>query len=280
VSVVQAEKPRNFAPNGNTGPRLTVVQAIQRNLPLFLVPIVVLAGLAVAIAKIREPVYSSDAQINVGGVNLTTQSIPGYTVAVAQLAVAYSRSVNAVPVVKSVAKRAGITPADVPTRVSAIPIEQTPVVRIRATGSTAQEARTIADATADALVRYAKRLNRTNPDTPRLLSRFVADSRRLRAATARVDNAKSRTERERAQTAADLALLQQRTDAVLYGQSVAGDAATSLVQKLAPASIAKSDRSSVFQRLLLGAIIAGALIGAGLALMSAHADSRRRLVRP
>jgi capsular polysaccharide biosynthesis protein len=280
MAIATPEKTGNFAANGHGAPRLTVVQAVQRHLLLFLAPIVILSGAAFAYAKVRDPVYSSDAQINVGGVNLTTQSIPGYTVAVAQLAVAYARSVDATPVLNSVSRRAGITPLEAAQQMSATPVEQTPVVRIHATGSTPQQAQIVANATADALVRYAVQLNRANPDTPRLLNRFVADSRRLRAATAAVNKGKTAAARDRAQTAADLALLQQRTDAALYGQSVAGDAATSLVQKLAPASLAKSDRTSVFQRLFLGAILAGALIGVGLALARAHADSRRRLVRP
>jgi capsular polysaccharide biosynthesis protein len=280
MAVATPEKTSNFPANGHGGPRLTVVQAVQRNLLLFLAPIVILAGAAFAYAKVRDPVYSSDAQLNVGGVNLTTQTIPGYTVAVAQLAVAYARSVDATPVLNSVSKRAGISPLEAAQQMSATPVEQTPVVRIHATGSTPQQAQVVANATADALVRYAVSLNRANPDTPRLLNRFVADSRRLRVATVAVSNAKSAAARDRAQTAADVALLQQRTDAALYGQSVAGDAATSLVQKLAPASLPQSDRTSVFQRLFLGAILAGALIGVGLALARAHSQSRLRLVRP
>ncbi|MEA2474183.1 MAG: hypothetical protein QOE06_2098, partial [Thermoleophilaceae bacterium] len=192
----------------------------------------------------------------------------------------YARSVDATPVLNSVSKRAGVTPLQAAQQMSATPVEQTPVVRIHATGSTPQEAQAVANATADALVRYAVQLNRANPDTPRLLKRFVADSRRLRVANAAVTRAKTGAARDRAQTEQDLALLQQRTDASLYGQSVAGDAATSLVQKLAPASLPKSDRTSVFQRLFLGAILAGALIGVGLALARAHSQSRLRLVRP
>lgn len=279
MALAVSESTSNMAQNGGEGPRLTVVQAVQRNLPLALAPIVVLVVAALAIAKLRDPVYSSDAQLNVGGVTLTVQSIPGYSVAVAQLAVAYSRSVDATPVVMKVARRTGLSPAEVMRSMSATPVEQTPVIRIHATAPNPQQAQLIANATGDALVAYASTLQSANPDTPRLLRRYVSDSRRLRDANAAIGRARG-AERRRAQTRADLALLQQRTDALLYQASVAGDSATSLVRKLAPASVPKSDRSAFFQQLLLAALLAGGLIGVGLAMAQAHAEGRRRLVRP
>jgi hypothetical protein len=272
MAVRISESPRISAPDGRGGPRLTVVQAVQRNLLLAITPVIVLVVAAAAIATVRQPTYSSDAQLNVGGVNLTTQSIPGYAVAVAQLAVAYARSLNAVPIVSDVARRTGMSRLDVIQNISATPVEQTPVVRIRATASSPQQAQRMADATGDALVAYARSLNSKNPDTPRLLKRFIADSKELRAATKALSQGQ-----KGADTRADVASLQKTTDALLYQQSKAGDSATSLVQKLAPASIAKSDRSSVLQQLLLAAVIAGALIGIGLALARAHSQTRRRL---
>jgi hypothetical protein len=272
MAVRLSESPRIAAPDGRQGPRLTIVQAVQRNVLLAIAPVLVLVVVAAAIAAVRGPTYTSDAQLNVGGVNLTTQSIPGYSVAVAQLAVAYSRSIYATPLVNKVAKQVGSSPSDVVHNMYATPVEQAPVVRIRATGSSPSQAQRLANATADALVSYAVTLSRNNPDAPRLLRQFVEDTKTLRVA-----NADAARGKKGAQTRADVALLLQRTDALLYQQSVGGNAATSLVQKLAPASIATSDRGSVFQVLLLSAVIAGALIGVGLAIAQAHTQSRRRL---
>jgi uncharacterized protein involved in exopolysaccharide biosynthesis len=249
-----------------------VVQAVQRNLLLAIAPVIVLVVAAGIIAKVRPPTYSSDAQLNVGGVNLTTQSIPGYPVAVAQLADAYARSISAEPIVQAVSRRTGLSRRKVIESIAATPVEQTPVVRIHAEASDSQQANRIANATASALVNYAVSLNGSSPDTPRLLKRYVADSEDVRAAT----RALSRGEKGAA-TRLDVASLKQRTDVLLYQGSVAGDAQTSIVRKLAPASIPTSDRTSVFEQLLIAAVIAGTLIGVGLALARANFQSRRRL---
>jgi capsular polysaccharide biosynthesis protein len=249
-----------------------VVQAVQRNLVLAIAPVIVLVVAAAVIATVREPTYSSDAQLNVGGVNLSTQSIPGYSVAVSALAVAYARSIQAVPIVNSISRRTGLSRRQVIQSMTATPVEQTPVVRIQAEASSSQQASRIANAAADALVKYAASLNESNPDTPRLLRQYIAHSEEIRIAT----KALQRGEKGAA-TRLDLANLQQRTDVFLYQASVAGDASTSLVRKLAPASIPESDRTSVFEQLLLAAVVAGTLIGVGLALARAHSQSRRRL---
>ncbi len=258
-------------------PQLTLVQAVGRNLPLALLPVIVLVGAAVAVGLTRTPKYSSDAQLNVGGVNLTIESIPGYTVGVAQLAVTYSRTVDAVPVVQRAARLSGLTPREVRVQTSATPVEGAPVLRVHAEAKEARLAERLANATGESLVAYAQVLTSSNPDTPRLLKRYARDSRDLRLATKALGNAKSDRARQRAQQQVDLATLRRNADAALYGQSRAGGSATSLVQQIAPASAASSDRFSVLQQYVIAAIIAGGLIGVGLAVARASAANRRRL---
>jgi uncharacterized protein involved in exopolysaccharide biosynthesis len=242
---------------------------------LVLLPILIFVGIAVAYAVTRTPVYSSNAQLSVGGVNLTVQSIPGYAVAVNQLAVAYSRSADATPVVRAVARETGMEPDDIVRAVSVTPVEGSPVIRVHAEATAAADAERLANAEADALVSYATKLNRTNPDTPRLLRRYVAGSRRVDRAAAAVRDATTAAERNRAETRLAVARLQRKTDQFLYQQSQAGGATTSLVRQLAPASPASSDRSSVMQRAILAALVAGLLVGVGLALARAETTMRR-----
>jgi hypothetical protein len=260
-------------------PRLTILQAVQRNPPLVALPVLALVVIALVVGLLRPANYDSDTQLNVGGVNLTVQSIPGYSVAVAQLAVAYSRAIDATSVVDQVSHATGL-PTDVAIdRISATPVEGSPVIRIDAKGSSPQAAEQLANAAANALVKYAGHLNRSNPDTPRLLHQYEADSNRLRAATSALDQARDPSARKSAQTRVDLARLQQGTDAILYQQSQLGGATTSFVQQLAPAMPATSDRSSVLQRLVAAAIVAGLLIGVGLAVARANRLARRRIAR-
>jgi capsular polysaccharide biosynthesis protein len=256
---------------------LTPLQAVRRHIALVLVPILVFVGAAVAYAQARTPVYSSDAQLNVGGVNLTVQSIPGYAVAVTQLAVAYSRAADATPVVRVVARRTRMKPDAVVQSVSVTPVERSPVIRVDARAKTATKAERLANAEADVLASYARTLNRTNPDTKRLLRRYVADSSRVSKATAALGNAKTSDDRDRARTRLAVARLEQQTDQFLYQQSKAGDATTSLVRKLAAASPAQSDRASVMQRAILAALLAGLLVGVGLAIARSESEMRRRL---
>jgi uncharacterized protein involved in exopolysaccharide biosynthesis len=262
---------------GHYVPRLTPLQAVRRHLALVLLPILVFVGAAVAYAQTRTPVYSSDAQMNVGGVNLTVQSIPGYAVAVTQLATAYSRAADARPVVRAVARRTHMRPDDVVRNVSVTPVERSPVIRVNAKANTPARAERLANAEADALASYARTLNRTNPDTPRLLHRYIADSKRVAKAVASLRNANTSADRDRAGTRLAVARLQRQTDQFLYQQSKAGGATTSLVRKLAPASPATSDRSSVMQRAILAALVAGLLVGVGLAVARAENSTRRRL---
>src|SRR6476661_10269991 len=104
-------------------PPPTLADAVLRNLLIVLVPIVLLVGGAVAYGLHRKPVYTSTAQLGVGGVNLPLQAISGYSVAVSQLAVTYARSVAAPQVIVPAAKQAGMTPAEAVTKISATPIE-------------------------------------------------------------------------------------------------------------------------------------------------------------
>jgi uncharacterized protein involved in exopolysaccharide biosynthesis len=235
-------------------------------------------GGAVAYGLGRSPTYTSEARLNVGGLNLTTQTLAGYTTAVQQLAVAYSRAIDATPVITPVAKKLRLSPADVAKRVSATPIQGSPVIRVRATGKVGAEARRLADAVAGSLVRYAVNLNSGSASSARLLGDFKAATRRMEQAGAKAQRLKLSDPRyEAAKTREDIARLKAQTAGALYQRSVAGQATTNLVQKLAPAAPATSDRNSVLQQFIAGALIAGLLIGIGLAVLWTNRLTARRL---
>lgn len=256
--------------------RLTLVDAVRRHLLLALMPVVLFVGAAVALGLERQSEYTSEARLNVGGLNLTRQSIEGYTAAVQQLAVAYARSVDAEGVVEPVGRELRVSPQDVAARVSATPIQGSSVVRVLATGDSAAEAERIADVTADSLVEYAIELNSGRSTSDRMLTRFREASRSVRRARAALDRARGR-KRSTLQTRLDVARLEMETAGFLYSQSQAGQATTELVQKLAPASPATNDRDDVLKDYLAAALVAGLLCGIGLAVARANALARRRL---
>lgn len=258
--------------------RLGVLEAARRSIFVILLVVLLLVGGAVAYGLARRPTYTSEARLSVGGLNLTTQTLPGYTTAVQQLAVAYARAIDARPVISPVARRFSLSEVEVANRVSATPIEGSPVIRIRATSQNRGEAVQIADATAGSLVNYAIVLNSGAPASARLLRKFVAASRDLQNATAASRKLKLDDPRRKAtKTREDIARLRLQTAASLYQQSQVGRANLNLVQKLAPAAPATSDRDKVLQQFVAGALIGGLLIGVGLAVFRGNRMVVRRL---
>ena len=269
--------PYELEPDPRIG-RLSVADSVRRSAPLLVLPVIVLACVAVAYGLLRTPTYTSEARLNVGGLNLTQQSIPGYTTAVQQLAVSYSRAIDAAPVLKPVARASGLSLSEVADSVSATPVQGSPVVRVRATADHPRQAEQLAGAAAQSLTRYAVKLNSGDSQSKRLLKRFLVASREMRAARARSNRLKPGAPGWRAaQVQEDIARLNVQTAGALYQQSQAGQANANLVQSLAPAAPATSDRGSVLQRLLAAALIAGLLIGTGLAVTHANRVASRRI---
>jgi hypothetical protein len=268
---------REPAPAPQSQHRLPVLDALRRHWIIALLPVVVLVGAAIAYGLEREPEYESEARLNVGGLNLTQQSVEGYTVAVQQLAVAYSRAIHATGVVAATSRATGLPPTEVVDRVDATPIPGSSVIRVITTGGSAGQTRQLADASSAALVDYAIKLNSGRVASRRILDRFRRASLKLSEEQAKLRRTRRERARREQRTRVDIARLNRDTAAFLYGQSQNGQAFTELVQQLAPAEPSKSDRDDVTKEFAAGAAIAGLLIGIGLALMRANALARRRL---
>ena len=259
-------------------PRLTVFDALRRQVAVALLPVVALLGVALAVGLTRSPEYTSEARLNVGGLNLTEQSAEGYTYAVQQLAHAYARAIDATAVVTPAARETGIAPDAVVERVSADPVQGTPIIRVFATGDSASDAEPLADAAAAALQDYTAELNSGREASSELRDRFSSASLEFRE----VPETLARTplnspSRRQLQSRVDLARLEKRTVGFLYGQSQVGQASSGLVQQLAPAAKPESDRDDVLKDYLVAGLLAGLLLGVGLAVLRANAVSRRRL---
>lgn len=260
-------------------PRLTVTQALQRNALIAAIPVVVLVAIAAAIGLARHPVYTSEARLNVGGLNLTQQSTEGYVTAVQALAQAYARVVDANGVVKPTARKLHIPQLYVLTHATAVPVQGSPVVRVLGKGSSPLKAQVLADTVADSIVKYALNLNAGKSASRALRKRYLAASRDLQDAAAKLNGLKPNDPARRTvQTRIDGDRLEMQSSSYLYQQSQLGQSFTSLVQKLAPAGRATSDRQSVLQDYLVGGLVAGLLIGIGLAVWRANQMIRRRLV--
>jgi uncharacterized protein involved in exopolysaccharide biosynthesis len=267
-----------FAPAPASIPvvQLPLLEALRKSIIVVLLPVVLLAGAGVALGLVRKPTYTSEARLNVGGLDLTEQSIQGYTNAVQFLAVAYARAIDADNVVLPVARRLKLPKTQIAKQVIATPIQNSPVVVVDATSKNPLQAQRLADFMADSLVRYAVTLNAGAQASQKLLANYIGASKALQRATQHLQATPPNSpQHQAAQTQADLARLKLQTTGFLYQQSQAGQATINLVQKLAPATQPSSDRMSVLQQYVAGGVLGGLLLGIALAVLRINRLSKQ-----
>jgi capsular polysaccharide biosynthesis protein len=227
----------------------------------------------------RGPVYSAEARMSVGRVDVATQSIPGFSTASQLLADSYSRAIIANKVVQATADKTGVPVATVADHLTASPIPESGTVRVRATAHDPAQAVAVANAGADALSSYVRELNKFNPDADRLLKSYQTASRKHAIAVAKRQKLKLRTPPAKIAKADALAaqtLLEQQTAGDLYRASQAGQAAPNVLQVLAYSARAKSDKSSFEQRAAFAGAVGGLLVGLFFAMVIARVRARRQ----
>jgi uncharacterized protein involved in exopolysaccharide biosynthesis len=281
----QAERPYGLAHPPHVGIRY----AVGRYWLLIVAVIAAFTAAGVYAARTRASVYTAESRLAVGRVDTTPGSLSTFAVAAQALAAQYARTVGAEGVVTRAARRLDIPPVEVAGRISATPIPQSPVVKVSAVGRSADAASRLANAAAAGLIGYTTALNRSNPDTPRLLAQYRQASARVydlrrQLGDARKRNAAASTRRTRRRVDAlrvDLSVAQLRLDSIraAYNSTMSSQASTSLLQVLAPARGATSDRSRYVQTLGFIGFAVGAAVGLALAMLLASARVRRRALR-
>jgi hypothetical protein len=264
-------------------------RAILSRWPVVILCALLLAGAGVALGLRRHPTYSASAQINIGRLDVTAQSMPGFAQASQNLTVAYSRLVTIDPVVEPAAKRLDLTPRELRARLSSRSIDKSSIFYVLATGPSSGAAQDAANVTAGAVIKFLERNQDTSHERTLLLreyrrigARLVKLQRDLAKAGAALnqggESAAEKATFARLTVDRDEAKLEARGIAATYQQKDFGTAATSGLQIVRPAASASSDR--VRYSVLLGGagLIGGAVIGAGLALLM-HRRRRRRVSR-
>ena len=269
-------------------PRVTTLTAARRHWLLVAFVTVLFTGAGVAAAMLRQPVYTAEARLVVGRINISAPgalaNFPGTTAA---LASQYSRAIDAEGVTRRVARRAGMTPSEVAGWVSATPIPESPVIRVTATGPDGRDAVRVANLASDGLVAFTTETNRSNPDTGRLLARFTQTAREvvlqraiLRRRRSAYSDAPTTARRQLIQATEvrlQVAQLQRETFRAAYDASAQSQSATSLAQVFQRASAATSDRDRYLQFFGFIGFVAGLAIGLALATIRANRVVRRRL---
>lgn len=264
--------------------RVGIWDAMRRHRLLAALPVLILLPVAVALGLERSPRYTAEARLIVGRLSITNPGLSGYVTATQSLASAYSRALTASEVTEPVARALNMSPQEVSSRLAGSPIQQSPVFRVIATGRSPAQAVGLANDASSALITYVGKLNRENPDGPRLLAQYTRATRAFDRATLQQQAAHARFLRApnrvnegafgAASSARASAQLEMTTVGTLYESSESGQAISSLVGTLNTAAGASSDRNSVLELLAALAVAVGLAIGAALA--AARANRPRR----
>jgi len=260
--------PDSLPPDWAQGP--TVLDSLRRFWWVVAITALIGAGLGVAYGLVeRDPVYTADAELSVGRVDVATQAIPGFVAASRTLADTYSRAITAREVVDQIARKTGLSRSEVIDRVTATPIPNTATMQVIAEAGSNARAVAIANVASRTLVDYVHKTNRFNPQTRSLLNRYRRAAQELsEAKVARTAAARNGTVAD--QTAAQAKLLEAKLKAKaaasLYGSSQSGQASPNTLILLAPAGTAESDENSTTQRAGFAGAVVGVIVGGLLAL--------------
>ena len=261
-----------------TGPRLIgPVEAVLRHPFLALLPVVVLAAVALAGTLVRSPQYTAEARLNVGRIDVPAYTLPGVIYGNQSLAQSYARAITAPAVVNAATRAVRISESTALTRLTATPVPQSTVIRVDATGASKESAIALANAAGRGLTTYVIKLNQ-NAQANTVLRDYQRAQSDVDAAQRRVGSAQrsgNAATVQQAQVNLQTAQLKASTLEQRYRFESGNAAPPNLVQMLSPATTATSDFSSRLQEVLLIGLVAGVVVGLALALLRANAELLR-----
>jgi capsular polysaccharide biosynthesis protein len=290
------DDPRVFEPYFETrySHRVGVASAVSRHPLLTIAPVVVLVAIACAASYARTPNYTADTRLAVGRLDASTpSSLAGFTQATQTLAERYARSVRGDEVIDPAGAALGVKSSKIRNRVSAAPIPETPVFRIRARAETPEDATALANTVSESLVRHSQDVaTSAGPASRRLLQRYRGAALEFARLDEAMDDRRSEFEAfpspitqdalAEARSEATVAKLRLSTLQTAYETSMQSAGSAALVEIVERAVKGRSDRSRVTQLLLFIAVVAGLTIGIALALLRANRQllrSNRQLLR-
>jgi len=251
---------------------------------LVVLPVLVLLVPALALALARQPVYSAESRLLVGGFNVEAQAVPGFVEASRTLAETYSRLVPTRAVEERVAEILDLDVDQVTGNIDATSVPESSIIKVVGEGNDSAEAIRFAAAAAQALEDYADQAA-SSTDLEVLLDEFRQASLTLNTTTARRDalqrqyearvEAGSVTDNDLEALAAaeadvDRAQLEADTLASVYAEARDRSGGSGNIDLVAPATAAGSDRSKNLQLAIAGPVLLGIIAGVALATLVAN----------
>jgi uncharacterized protein involved in exopolysaccharide biosynthesis len=264
-------------------PNSFVLTAIGRHKLIVCVCTVALALAGAAFGLSRPRTYTASATLQVGQVNPNSPGFFSYVQSASALATAFSRSIEAEPVLATIQRKLKLAPAAASSRLSAEPIPVSPAFRVIATGPTRPAAIDLANVTAKAVISYESKSNSSNPEAGSLLHEYSDAAFQLQQAAAklaRLGLSKDASAEDRAHAQAEKTAAEVKLRAIgnSYVGTVASQAPRSgLVSLIAGASSASSDHSSKAEKAGLIGLLVGLIVGCLLAVLRERTLADRRL---
>lgn len=237
--------------------------------------------LGAAFAFVKSPTYNAEQRLIVGKTAQLSNlaSVPGLDAAGQSLASAYSRLVETDEVQAATAKKMG---GALNGSISASPIPDSPVLRLDATATSAERAVALAKAGSVALVDAVNKLNeQQNQSAKKILDQFNAANQividtqaqlnqlqpTLAAQTTAAGTAQVQAQINAAQAKHDTAKVQADALNAAYSGVYQPSAINSqIIQSAGPPKATGSNRRSTLEAGVLIGLVAGGLLGLGLAV--------------
>lgn len=252
-------------------PAPSVFDAVRRYWWLLAILALIGVGGGVIFGFARTPLYTAESRLNVGRVNVSTQSIPGFQQAALVLADSYSRAIVGRQVVSSVEQKTGLSANSVANDLTAVQIPQTNIVRVLGEASSEAAAVKLSVVGSKALIAYVGKLNGFDPQSQTVLKEYRKAVSNYAAAKAALPAG----QQPNTDPAVSAAKLKLRTIGGVYATNSAGQAAPNTLQALALATTAGSDRGTILQRAIFAGALAGLIAGTLLAIPMARRRVRR-----
>ena len=134
--------------------RVGVGEAIRWHWVTFLIPVVLITALAIMAGFLRSPDYTAEAKLTISDSAGGAAALAGFAANSQSLAAGFSQAVNAPGVVRRVARRLGLSQAEIRSSVTASSTTGSPVLRIQAVSTSAERAVALANAAGAGLIAY------------------------------------------------------------------------------------------------------------------------------
>jgi uncharacterized protein involved in exopolysaccharide biosynthesis len=262
-----------------------VLSAIRWNKLLILACALACAVIGIAYGLARTPVYTASASLQVGQVNPNSPGFLGYVQSASSLAAAFSRSIDAAPVLSAVEKQVGVSSREAVESLTSEPIPLSPVFRVIATSSDEGKATALANVASQAVIKYQSHTNSANPEAKSLLGEYRGGALAVQKAKDKVAQLESEGARapQIAAAEAQTKSAQVRLKAVgnAYNTTIVSQAPrTGMVTILAGATSASSDRKSKVELFGFLGLLLGCALGCVLAVLRERRDIPRGAQSP